>query len=125
MRTGVETGAQGKAGLVSHSRSSLGIIVLSEAAETYLNQLGEDLVTGAVELWQLPPSLHQFWFFAYSEGVESRQRELDLANADADRYYMHAYNPRKELKAGTPIAELERIRAEIYSQNDRAGSTAA
>lgn len=72
-------------------------ITLSETAEQYLNRLGQDLLLGHVELWQLPPSIAQIFAFAYTAGAASRQGEIDQAESDADRFYDRWLNPGKKL----------------------------
>ncbi|CAN5213285.1 hypothetical protein BH09ACT6_BH09ACT6_05890 [soil metagenome] len=92
----------------------LGTIRISTAADEFISRLGEDLVVGKVELWQLPSSLFEFWNLAWSEGAASRQPEIDQANADADRLYQQLYSPRVSYKPGMSFDYLERIRHEIY-----------
>ena len=88
-------------------------IRLSAGAERYLEQLGVDLVTGAVEAWQLPPSLLQFFTFAYEQGKASRQAEVDGLNDEADRLYAEMCRrippPQRESKS---FADLSRIRGD-------------
>ena len=62
-------------------------IVLSGDAELYLDRLGLDLASGAVDYQQLPASLRQFYALAYEAGRASLQPALDQANHDADRLY--------------------------------------
>ena len=81
-------------------------ITLSEPAEHYLTKLGQDLLLGRVELWQLPPSLSQVFAFAFAAGAASRQGEIDQAESDADRYHDRWQNP------GTQLAEVRRDRLE-------------
>jgi hypothetical protein len=52
-----------------------------------MQQLAIDLTAGVVELRQLPPSLTQFYVFAYQQGAASRQPDIDRANDEADRLY--------------------------------------
>lgn len=86
-------------------------IVLSAAAEKYLDRLACDLVLGRVELHQLSPALMQIHAFAFSAGRDSQQAALDRANRDADRYYCAAYNPPLTFDHNRPsYAQLERIR---------------
>jgi hypothetical protein len=69
-------------------------------------------------VWHLPPGLQIFYDRAFCEGLRTRQPEIDAAhkaaaraNADADRYYRHAYAPDKQLKpAPASYAEMERRR---------------
>ncbi|MCU1530393.1 MAG: hypothetical protein JWP75_4156 [Frondihabitans sp.] len=52
-------------------------IRLSETAENYIDQLGTDLVLGNVELTQLPPSLFQFWIFAWNDSKAAVEAQLN------------------------------------------------
>ncbi len=60
-------------------------IQLSDTAETYIAALAVDLLLDELQLGQVPWSLRQLWEFGYQTGRESRQPEIDQANADADR----------------------------------------
>lgn len=77
-------------------------ITLSDPAERYLSKLADALVTGSVELWQLPPSLMALYAFAHEAGVDtgkqSRQPEIDRLNAEADRLYLRAYHTPEQRK---------------------------
>jgi len=77
-------------------------IHLSEAAERYLEQLGCDLMLGRCELHQLPPSLSQFWSFAFAcghrVGAASRDAEIENLEALADRLYFKAYNTPEQIR---------------------------
>jgi hypothetical protein len=96
-------------------------IRLSAGAERYLEQLGVDLVTGAVEAWQLPPSLLQFFTFAYEQGKASRQAEVDSLNDEADRLYAEMCRripPRHEYQNYADLCRLrgEHARAERHEK---------
>jgi hypothetical protein len=87
-------------------------IRLSLGAERYLEQLGVDLAMGTVNAWQLPPSLLQFFTFAYEQGKASRQAEVDALNHEADRLYAEICRrlpPRQDYRS---YSELSRIRGE-------------
>lgn len=93
-------------------------ITLSPRAERYMHQLAIDLAAGAVELRQLPPSLTQFYVFAYEQGSASRQAELDLANDDADRLYA-------EVCRRPPARDHQRIEVFLEAQKHRGAEAAA
>jgi hypothetical protein len=87
-------------------------IRLSETAEAYLDQLGVDLALGTVEYMQLPPSLKQFYWFAWLDGnansTSPRIRKLDQ---ECDRLYDLAFGDRPLYDANQKsFADLERIR---------------
>jgi hypothetical protein len=89
-------------------------IVLSEAAESYLNQLGEDLVLGRVEYFQLPTSLRQLYWFGWLDGNDcataDRIRRLE---DECDRLYRLAFDPPTLPDPNQPsFAELLRRRGE-------------
>lgn len=88
-------------------------IALSRGAERYLEQLGVDLLTGEVEAYQLPPSLLQFFTFAYEQGKASRQNEVDNLNREADRLYAEMCRrippPQRDPRS---FADLSRIRGD-------------
>lgn len=94
-------------------------ITLSPVAEHYLDNLGSDLILGRVELPALPASIFQIYVFAHSAGCASRQPEIDRANADADRLYRLAFDPRPPIKVGKSYAEIQRTRAAIYGKDAR------
>ena len=85
-------------------------IVLSAAAETYIDQLSYDLVLGNVELHQLSDALLQFHAFAWNAGRNSANSVIDRLNHECDRLYMAAWNPVKIDHNRPTFAQLERIR---------------
>ncbi|WP_104177655.1 hypothetical protein [Cryobacterium sp. Y50] len=85
-------------------------IRLSRRADSYLTRLVDDLIIGHVELYQLPLCLADLYNLGHTNGIESLRPALYQANADADRYYAAAFNPRSAIKPGPSYAELERIR---------------
>ena len=87
-------------------------IRLSPGAERYLERLGMDLVSGGVEAWQLPPSLLQFFTFAYEQGKASRQAEIDALNDAADRLYAEMCRRTPPKRDYQNYADLCRIRGE-------------
>ena len=93
-------------------------ISLSPHAERYLHQLAIDLAAGAVELRQLPPSLTQFYVFAFEQGSASRQAEVDRANDDADRLYA-------EVCRRPPSRDHETTEAFLQAQKHRGAAAAA
>ncbi|MGV8883449.1 MAG: hypothetical protein ACOH19_14970 [Rhodoglobus sp.] len=78
-------------------------ITLTPHAERYLEQLGVDLILGNCELWQLPPSLSQFWTFAHEEGRAHGHRagmiaaghRIERLEYEANLWYFVANNPGK------------------------------
>ncbi|KQR34793.1 hypothetical protein ASF75_03245 [Curtobacterium sp. Leaf154] len=93
-------------------------IELSPAAERYMHQLAIDLTAGVVELRQLPPSLRQFYVFAFEQGSASRQPEVDHANDDADRLYA-------EVCRRQPSRDHETTNAFLEAQKHRGTEAAA
>ncbi|PYY64237.1 hypothetical protein DEJ30_09130 [Curtobacterium sp. MCPF17_003] len=93
-------------------------IELSPAAERYMHQLAIDLTAGVVELRQLPPSLRQFYVFAFEQGSSSRQPEVDRANHDADRLYA-------EVCRRQPSRDHETTNAFLEAQKHRGPEAAA
>ncbi len=93
-------------------------ITLSPHAERYMHQLAIDLAAGAVELRQLPPSLTQFYVFAFEQGSTSRQAEVDRANDDADRLYA-------EVCRRPPSRDHETTEAFLQAQKHRGAEAAA
>lgn len=91
---------------------------LSLHAERFLHQLAIDLASGVVELRQLPPSLRQFYVFAFEQGSASRQPEIDQANDDADRLYA-------EVCRRQPSREHETTNAFLKAQKHRGAEAAA
>ncbi|NQX34723.1 hypothetical protein [Herbiconiux sp. VKM Ac-2851] len=91
-----------------------------------------------INIADLTPRELQLYAAGYCEGIADKNTELALAdtyleqdarliaqlrndleraNADADRYYRAAYNPRPAQKSGVPLAVLEQQRDELYAQN--------
>jgi hypothetical protein len=93
-------------------------IALSPAAERFMHQLAIDLTAGVVELRQLPPSLRQFYVFAFEQGSASRQPEIDQANDDADRIYA-------EMCRRQPSRDHETTNAFLEAQKHRGAEAAA
>jgi len=86
-------------------------IEISEAAESYMDQLAEDLVLGRCELHQLSPALSQFYTFAWQAGRESQTATIKQLRDDCDRYYSLAFNPPPKIDPNAKsYAQLERIR---------------
>ena len=92
-------------------------IHLSPPAESYLEQLGTDLLLGIVDLHQLPPSVLQLWTFAYEAGRASMRPALQRAEHDADRLYFEM-SIRQPQPRGDYVswADLQRRRAEREAQ---------
>ncbi|WP_156463756.1 hypothetical protein [Curtobacterium sp. Leaf154] len=83
-----------------------------------MHQLAIDLTAGVVELRQLPPSLRQFYVFAFEQGSASRQPEVDHANDDADRLYA-------EVCRRQPSRDHETTNAFLEAQKHRGTEAAA
>ena len=86
-------------------------IHLSDTAEACIADLAVDLVLDRLQLHQLPPSLAEFYEFAYEAGRRSRQAEIDYLNQTADRLYREVCRrvpPRQPNYVSR--ADLERIR---------------
>lgn len=101
-------------------------IRLTMGAERYLEQLGQDLVTGGVELHQLPPALLQFYVFAFEQGRASAptQQQVGQAHAEADRLYAEVCRRIPPKTDWQSFAELSRIRGEA-ERAERAEQRAA
>lgn len=67
-------------------------IVLTDVAETWLENLAVDLCLGRVELRQLSPALLALYTAAYEHGRTSRDLDIASLEALADRHYLRAYN---------------------------------
>ena len=89
-------------------------IRLTPKAEQYLSQLAIDLITGHLELYQLSPALLDFHTFAWEQGRQSRQWEIDALNYTADRLYREMCRrppARPPISHDQPsYADLERFR---------------
>jgi hypothetical protein len=94
----------------SHSTVYPGKIVLSRAAEDYIEQLAVDLMVGRVELHQLSDALLQFHTFAWTTGRDSADAEIRRLNRECDRLWHAAFNPIKLDPNRPSFAALERIR---------------
>ncbi|WP_460569249.1 hypothetical protein [Humibacter soli] len=79
----------------------------SDNAERYLNQLGIDLLLGKIELHQLPPSLMQFYEFAFEAGRQSLLPDLEKAQDQRDQFYERWLNPGRKY----PELQQRRMRA--------------
>jgi hypothetical protein len=86
-------------------------ITLSDTAERYLAKLGDDLMLGNVELFQLPPALMALWTFAYESGRQSLAPALERAESAADRYYVRWVNP------GVKLQEWQRARLDEAAED--------
>lgn len=101
-------------------------ITLSLGASRYIEQLGQDLITGGVELSQLPSALLQFYVFAFEQGRASAptQQQVDQANAEADRLYAEVCRRIPPKSDWQSFAELSRTRGET-ERAERADQRAA
>jgi hypothetical protein len=92
-------------------------IRLSEAAESYIDQLAVDLLLGNCELWQLSPALSQFWTFAFEEGRRAGHRAGVVAAGhriarleyEANLFYF-CYTNRK-----TPADYYRHVESELWA----------
>lgn len=73
------------------------------------------LKSGDIRLEELTPALMGFYTLGHADGIALMARELQQCAADRDRYYSAAFNPREPITIGKSYADLERVRAEIYS----------
>jgi hypothetical protein len=90
-------------------------LALSVVAETWITERASELATGQLGLWELPPSLVEFYYVAFFAGRDSQASELAQARRDADRYYGLAFNPPPAINhSAKTFAELEATRAAIY-----------
>lgn len=82
-----------------------------------IHTLADDLDTGRLELWHLPPWAFALWhsgYFARDHEVLQLQQLLEQANADADRYYELWRNPGRSL-ADVRQRRIEQALAEAAS----------
>lgn len=93
-------------------------ITLSDVAEVYLQRLAVDLAAGVVEFRQLPPALRALHVFAYEQGRQSRQAELDRLGDEADRLYT-------ELCRRQPSRDAETLHDFLQAQKHRGADAAA
>lgn len=90
---------------------------LSDTAETWITERAHDLGTGVLGIWDLPPSLVEFYYVAYFAGRDSLTPELAQAQREADRLYRAAYGPKvaPEPSNYLTFAQLEQFRADLYA----------
>jgi len=90
---------------------------LSDTAENWITARAHDLATGDLGIWDLPPSMVEFYYVAYFAGRDSLTPELTQAQREADRYYRVAYGPpvAPEPTNYRTFAQLEKLRAEMYA----------
>lgn len=74
------------------SRSYPARIVLTDNAETWLENLAVDLCLGRVELWQLSPALLALYTVAHEHGRASRDEYVSRLERDCDRLHFLAFN---------------------------------
>lgn len=95
---------------------------VSEVAEKYLNQWAEALTDGSVQLWELPPSVAQYFYLGYNDGRASRQLEVEELERAANRLHNLAYETNKErrdrIEARLSQA-LEQATTEQWEQLDK------
>lgn len=60
-------------------------LAISAAADQWIDKLGADLELGAVELWQLPGSLAQLYWFGYHAGERAAHAPCEARIADLER----------------------------------------
>jgi len=105
------------------STTTLAQIVLSETAAEKISEWACALTTGQLEYSQLPDSLKEFYTFAYLDGHEQRQAEIDALNFTADRLYAEMCRRVPPRQTDPPsYADLERRRGnpEHAGQIDKA-----
>lgn len=67
--------------------------------ESVLHEIFTGLALDKIQLWEISPSLMAIYELGYSQGIQSQAPSLAQANADADRYYLAAFNPTERLQA--------------------------
>ena len=88
---------------------------LSDAAEAWITERAHELATGRLSIWDPPPSMVEFYYVAFCDGMAKITPELTQAHRDADRYYGIAFNPAPKIDPNAKtFAELEAVRAAIY-----------
>ncbi|MCU1597091.1 MAG: hypothetical protein JWQ47_830 [Glaciihabitans sp.] len=74
-------------------------IILTDAAETYLGHLADDVALGIVSTCQLPPSLRAWWWLAYWAGHAAHDAdcgtETQRLHWERDLWYFVANNKGK------------------------------
>jgi len=89
------------------------------AAEDTITAWADRLLTGEVELWQLPPALLSFFEYGYIAGAASRQAEVDRISWTADRLYLEVCRrPPAPFIDRPSYADLEQTRHEIYYRSE-------
>lgn len=72
---------------------------VDESTETDLETWAAALKAGEIRLWELPPSVSQFFEIGWAEGSESRQPEIDqltrVYEHRLDTAHMLAYTPKE------------------------------
>ena len=113
LATGASKNSAGELNTANYTAKRM--IVLSDAAEIYLDRLAIDLEIGRTEAWQLSPALAQLYWFAFLSGSSSRQSEVDRLTFECDRLYGLAFNP-LPLPSGNGMTfeDLEQRRDAIY-----------
>lgn len=89
-------------------------IRFTPGAEQYLEQLGEDLATGGINLEQLPPSLLQIFVIAFEQGRASAptQQQVDQLEFENDRLYAEVCRRLPPKQIWQSFAELSRLRGD-------------
>jgi hypothetical protein len=89
---------------------------LSDTAEEWLTARAHDLAIGKLGIWDLPPSLVEFYYVAFFAGRDTLTEELTQAQRDADRLYRVAYGPKAAPEPANyrTFAQLEQLRAAMY-----------
>jgi hypothetical protein len=90
---------------------------LSAVAESWITERAHELATGQLGLWDLPPSLVEFFYVAFFAGRDSLIPDLTRAQRDADRFYQSAFGPKVAAEPSNYLthAQLEQFRADIYA----------
>lgn len=71
-------------------------ITLSPTPERLISEWAGALLTGDMELWELPRSLSEFYTYAYEAGRESVTCDCEQLRFDRDRWYFVANNRGKK-----------------------------
>ncbi|MEB0265899.1 hypothetical protein [Cryobacterium sp. 10I5] len=102
-----------------HSNPAKPAALIGATVEKALDATLWRLKSGELRLEQLTPALAAFYTIGHSDGMAQMLYRLQQVEADRDRYYRAAFNPRTPITIAPSYAEREIIRAEIYSGGAR------
>lgn len=64
-----------------------------------LDRVLDGIVTGQIQLWEVTGAILGIYDLGYRQGIASQAPRIAQAEADADRYYLAAFNPAERLEA--------------------------